>query len=96
MNYVRKITNDGIFEHLYGQNDANVFKLLWENPYGAPEAKLTALTGLIYNKGTDELKTENISTMMFDAQEFLKSPTAKDFVPRVFSVTYDRFLQIQA
>lgn len=96
MNYMSKITNDGIFEHLYGKNDANIFKLLWENPYGTPEAKLTALTGFIYDKATENLKIDKISTMLFDAEEFLKSQATGPFVPRVFSVTYDRFLQIQA
>jgi len=95
LNYATQISNDGIFEHLYGKDKANIFKLLWENPYGKPESKLTALTGFVYNKETDELKTGKISTMLFDADEFVKSQTTENFFPRVFSVTYERFLQIQ-
>ena len=95
LNYVTKRDNKGIFEHLY-KDKAEIFKLLWENPYGDPESKLTALTGFIYNAENDKLEVnENISTMVFDAEEFLGSHAAEKFFPRVFSVTYDKFKQIQ-
>ena len=97
LNYATKRTNDGIFEHLYGQDNAKVFKQLWENPYSSPESKITALTGFIYDAGTNTLNIDKISTMMFDAEDFIKFKDANaNFYPRVFSVTYDRFLQIQA
>ena len=38
---------------------------------------------------------EDISTMVFDAEKFLGSYAAEKFFPRVFSVTYDKFKQIQ-
>ncbi len=95
LNYVTKRDNKGIFEHLY-KDKAEIFKLLWENPYGDPESKLTALTGFIYNAENDKLEVnKNISTMVFDAEEFLDSHAAEKFFPRVFSVTYDKFKQIQ-
>ena len=95
LNYAMKRTNDGIFEHLYGQDNAKVFKQLWENPYGTPESKITALTGFIYDAETNTLNIDKISTMMFDAEDFIKFKDGNaNFYPRVFSVTYDKFCQI--
>lgn len=85
-------TNDNIFEHLY-DNNADVFKLLWENPYGRPEAKFSALTGLVYKNGV--LETDILSGMKYDFDKFSQDVSDKTFIPRVFSVTYDRFLEIE-
>lgn len=95
LNHVTKRPNDGIFEHLYGQNKADIFKLLWENPYGRPESKLSGLTGLFYEQKSGSLQKDELCTMIFDLQEAIKNKKLQTFIPRVYSVTYDRFLQVQ-
>lgn len=91
IDYMAAQTNDNIFAHLYGQN-ADVHKLLWENPYGRPEAKFTAITGLVYKDG--KLTIDPMNSMAY-AFNKAKTQGETNFVPRIFSVTYDRFTQIQ-
>ncbi len=92
LNHLSGNTSDKIFEDWYG-NSADVFKLLWQNPYGRPESKLTAMTGLSYKNGV--LKIDELNTMAYDFENAVKNGDAKAFVPRMFSVTYAEFCEIQ-
>lgn len=92
LNHLSGSTSDKIFEDWYG-NSADVFKLLWKNPYGRPESKLTAMTGLSYENGV--LKISELNTMAYDFENAIKNGGANAFIPRVFSVTYDEFHEIR-
>lgn len=92
LNHLQGNTSDKIFEDWYGSS-ADVFKLLWKNPYGRPESKLTAMTGLSYKNGV--LGIDELNTMAYDFENAIKNGSANAFIPRVFSVTYDEFCEIQ-